>query len=83
MGVTLQGLVLGFWILIRDPLAATHRDQGFENGVMGGAGAVEQLGRRVAALLGYGKQQVLGGDELVLETAGFVEGALENLVQRL
>ena len=83
MGVTLEGLVLGFGILVGDTLAAAHGDQGFEDGVMGGAGAVEQLGRGVAALLGDGKEQVLGGDELVLETAGFVEGAFEDLVERL
>ena len=50
---------------------------------MRGAGAVEQLAGGVAALLGHGEQQVLGGDELVLEVAGFVEGALQDLVQRL
>ena len=50
---------------------------------MRGAGAVQQLGRRVAALLGDGEQHVLGGHELVLEASGFVEGALQDLVQRL
>jgi len=35
---------------------------------MRGAGAVQQLGCRVAALLGDGEQQVFGRDELVLET---------------
>ena len=50
---------------------------------MGSAGAVEQLAGRVAALLGDGKQQVLGGDELIFEMAGFVEGALEYLVEGL
>ena len=50
---------------------------------MGGAGAVEQLAGRIAALLGEGQQQVLGGDELILKVAGFVESALEHLVERL
>ena len=46
VGVALQGLVLGFGILVGDALAAAHRDQGLEDGVMRGAGAVQQLGRR-------------------------------------
>ncbi len=63
-----------------EPRTATSA---LQDGVVGGAGAVEQLAGRVAALLGEGQQQVLGGDEFVLEMAGFVEGALQHLVERL
>ena len=73
--VALQRLVLGFGILVGDALRAAHRDQRLQNGVVGGAGAVEQLAGRVAALLGDGQQQVLGGDEFVFEVGGLVEGA--------
>jgi len=37
----------------------------------------------IVALLGEGKQKVLGGDKFVLETGGLVEGALQHLVERL
>ena len=83
VGVALQGLVFGLGILVGHALGAAHGDQGLEDGVVGGAGAVEQLAGRVSALFGDGQQQVLGGDELVLEAAGFIEGAFEDLVQRL
>ncbi len=42
-----------------------------------------KLAGRITTLFGDGQQQVLGGDELVLEVAGLVEGALQNLIERL
>ena len=78
-GVALERLVFGFGILVGDALRAADGDQGFEDGVVGGAGAVEQLAGGVVALVGDGQQEVLGGDELVLEVGGFVEGASPEL----
>ena len=65
--VALERLVLRFGILIGDALRAADGDQGFEDGVVGGAGAVEQLAGGIAALCGDGEQQMLGGDEFVFE----------------
>ncbi len=83
MGVTFQCLVFGLGILIRHALRAANRYQRAQQSVVRGAGAVEKLARRVAALLGEREQQMLGGNELILEMAGFVEGALEHLIERL
>ena len=55
VGVALERLVFGFGILIGDALRAADRDQRLQDGVMSGAGAVEQLAGRVAALFGDGR----------------------------
>ena len=55
----------------------------FQDGFVRGAGALQQLGGGIAFLGGNRQQQVLGGDELVFEAAGFVEGALQHFVERL
>ena len=83
VGVALQGLIFGFGVLVGNALRAADGDQGFQNSVVSGAGTVEQLAGGVAAMVGDGEQQVLGGDELVFKAGGFIEGALEDLVQGL
>ncbi len=80
--VAFQRLVLGLRILVGDALRAAHGNQGLEDGVVGGAGAIQQLAGRVAALLGDAQQQVFGGNEFVLEADGLVEGVLQDGIER-
>ena len=82
MSIAFQGLILGLGILIGDALRAAHRNQCFQNSVVSGAGAVEQLPGRFAAPFCQGQQQMLGGDEFVLEPRGFLKGTLQHFVQR-
>ena len=82
VGVALESLVFGLGILIGDALRAADGDEGLEDGVVAGAGLFEKLAGGIAAFLGDGEQEVLGGDEFVFEANGFVEGALHDLVER-
>ena len=83
MGVALECLVLRFGVLVRDPLAPAHRNQSLEDGVVSGPGAVQKLAGGVVTLLGEREQQVLGGDEFVLEAPRLIEGPLQHLVEGL
>ena len=80
--VAFQCLILRLRILIRDALRAAHRDQGLQDGVVGGPGAFQKLAGRFIALLGEAQQQVFGGYELILEADGFVESVLQYLIER-
>src|ERR1017187_4338783 len=82
VGVAFQRLILGFGVLVGDALRAADRNQGLEDGVVGGAGAFQELAGGFIALLGDAQQQVFGGDELILEADGLVEGVLQDLVER-
>jgi len=75
VGVALEGLVFRFGILVGDALVAADGDERPEDCVVGGAGAVEEAAGRVAALVGEGQQEVLGGDKFVFETSRFAERA--------
>ena len=79
--VALQRLVLRFGILIRDALRTSHRRERFQDGVVIRSGALQQTARRIVFLLGDGQQQMLGRDEFVLETLGFLESRIEHLVR--
>ena len=46
VGVALEGLVFGFGILVGHALGAADGDEGFQDGVMGGAGVDRGAGRR-------------------------------------
>ena len=80
--VAFEGLIFGLRILVRDALRAAHGDQGLEDGVVGGAGAIQKLAGRVTALFGDAQQQVLGGNKLVFEANGLVEGVLQDGIER-
>ena len=54
--------------------------QRLQNGVVGRALRGQDLLRRIALQLRHGQQQMLGGDVLVLEIGGFLEGAVQKLV---
>src|ERR1019366_3993775 len=82
VGVGFQRLVLGFGILVGDALRAADADQGLEDGVVGGAGAFQELAGGFIALLGDAEEQVFGRDELILEADGLVEGVLQDLIER-
>ncbi len=82
-GITLQRLVLGFGILVRDFLRSAHRGQGLEDGIVGGALPGQNFLGGIALQVGDGQQQVLGRNILVLEIGGFLESALQQLVGRL
>jgi len=83
VGVAFERLVFGLGILVGDALGAADGYEGAENGVVGGAGAVQELAGGVVAFVGDGQEEVFGGDELILEMGGFVESALEHLVEGL
>ena len=80
-GITLQRLVLGLGILIGNFLRAADRGQGFQDSVVGGAVTGQDRLRRVFLAVGCGQQQVFGGDVLILEVVGFLESALDQLIQ--
>ena len=74
LGVTLQGLVFAFWILIGDSLVAAHRGERLEDGVAGCSHGRQQQLRRVVFNVCQRQQQMLGRYVLVLEIAGLLGG---------
>ncbi len=78
-GVALEGLVLGFGVLVGYFLRPTDDGQSFEDGVVGCAMTLENLLGRVLEVRGC-EQKVLGGDVFVFEIRGLFERLVEQLV---
>jgi hypothetical protein len=79
--VLFQGLEFGFGVLVGDALRAAHGGEGFEDGIVGCAHGGEGVAGGVSFGLRQREEEVLGGDEVVLEGVGFFAGAVENLLQ--
>jgi hypothetical protein len=77
----LEGLVLGFGVLIGDARAAAHAGQRLEHGLAAGARLAQRARRGILLLRHDREQQVLGGYVLVLERLRFGEGGLEHVVR--
>ena len=80
-GVLLEGLKLGLGVLVGDALRSAHGGEGLEDGVVGGAHGGEGVAGGVSFGFGEGEEEVLGGDEVVLEGVGLLGGAVEDLLQ--
>ena len=78
LGVFFEGLELAFGILVGDALRAAHGGERLQNGFVRCAERGERIARRIALEAGDGEQQVLGGDVLVFEVGGFLEGLVED-----
>ncbi len=78
--VALQRLVLGFGILVGHLLRAADHGERFQDGVVGGAVAGEDLLRGVALEMRDREQQVFGGNVFVLEIRRFFESLVEQFV---
>ena len=79
--VALERLIFRFGILIGHALRAADGDQRFQDGVVRGARLIEQAAGGIVFLIRDAEQQMLGGNELVFEVFGFLEGGFENLLQ--
>ena len=75
--VTLEGLVLLLGVLARDAVAAAHRLQRLEDGVVGDAEPAEQIAD-AAGDLGHREEDVLGGEVVVAQVRALRVGALED-----
>ena len=80
-GVLLEGLELGLGVLVGDALRAAHGGESLEDGVVGCADGGEGVAGGVGFGFGEGEEEVLGGDEVVLEGVGLLGGAVEDLLQ--
>ena len=81
LGVLFERLELALGVLVGDALRAANGLQCLEDGgVVGALGGEREL-HGVVLLAGEREQQVLGGDIVVLEGLGLLEGAVEHLVQ--
>ncbi len=80
-GVAFERLIFALRILICDALRATHGHQSFEDGVFGGALAIQDGSGGIVLLIRDSEQKVFSGDEFVLKTFGRFGGCFENLLE--
>ena len=80
-GVFFEGLELGLGVLVGDALRSAHGGERLEDGVVGCAHGGEGVAGRIAFGFGEGEEEVLGGDEVVLEGVSLFAGTVEDLLQ--
>jgi len=80
--VFFQGFVGGFRVLRSDPLRATNARQSLQNGFVGRALTLEQLASWITILSCEGQKNVFGRNVFVFEFCRFIEGALQDVIQR-
>ena len=80
-GVFFERGVGGFGVLRSYALAAAKAHESLENGLMRSAVPFEKSTSRVAVFASDGKEEMLGRDIFVLEFCGFIERALQDVIQ--
>ncbi len=83
LGVFFQRLEFAFGVLVGDALRSAHRGERLQDGFVRGAGGDQRIARGIALQVRDAEQQVLGGDVLVFEVVGLLEGLVERFVERL
>ena len=82
--VPLQRLVSGFRVLAGHTLISSYLRERLQNPFLGNAVvAQDATGATVLRLVGHGEQQVLGGDEVVLQPVCFALRFCEHVAQPL
>ena len=81
--ILLQRLELCFRILIRHPLASTHRRQALQHCIVRRPHGREQQLRAVILLAGQRQQKMFRRNVVVLEILSFLKRLVEHLIQRV